>query len=83
MMSPSCVSGSRRRKIPGIYLLVFSLMFFVPLEALTVTLTEGSKLTASDGAARDEFGRNVSVSGSMAVVGSPFDDDDGDSSGSP
>ena len=82
MMSPFCFSRSGRRKIPGICLLVFSLMFFLPLEAVTVTLTGGSKLTASDGAAGDRFGISVSVSGSRAVVGAPQDDDDGSSSGS-
>ena len=82
MMSPFCFSRSGRRKIPGICLLVFSLMFFLPLEAVTVTLTGGSKLTASDGAAGDRFGSSVSVSGSRAVVGAPQDDYDGSSSGS-
>ncbi len=36
-MSPGCVSRSRRRKIPGIFLLVFSLMFFMPLSAFGAT----------------------------------------------
>ena len=34
------------------------------------------KLTASDGAAVDQFGRSVSVSGDVAVVGASGDDDD-------
>jgi FG-GAP repeat len=33
-----------------------------------------AKLTASDGAASDEFGFSVAVSGDTAVVGAPYDD---------
>ncbi len=40
------------------------------------------KLVAGDGAALDEFGRPVGVSGTMAVAGSRFDDDNGANSGS-
>jgi hypothetical protein len=41
-----------------------------------------AKLTAADGAASDQFGVSVSVSGESAVVGAVFDDDAGNSSGS-
>jgi hypothetical protein len=41
-----------------------------------------TKLTASDAAANDEFGRSVSISGDYAIVGSALDDDAGDDSGS-
>jgi hypothetical protein len=41
-----------------------------------------TKLTASDGAAFDLFGRSVSVSGDTAVVGAYLDDDGGLNSGS-
>ena len=44
--------------------------------------TMGAKLTASDGAADDQLGWAVSVSGSTALVGAPGDDDRGASSGS-
>jgi len=44
--------------------------------------TQQAKLTASDAAVEDQFGRSVSVSGDTAVVGSSFDDDGGESSGS-
>jgi hypothetical protein len=40
------------------------------------------KLTASDGAASDYFGRSVSISGDYAVVGADNDDDNGSNSGS-
>ncbi|MCH8304486.1 MAG: choice-of-anchor D domain-containing protein, partial [Candidatus Marinimicrobia bacterium] len=42
----------------------------------------GFKITASDAAAFDEFGESVSISGDYAVVGTPFDDDNGTNSGS-
>ncbi|MHC4272933.1 MAG: FG-GAP repeat protein, partial [Planctomycetota bacterium] len=41
-----------------------------------------TKLTASDGAAGDEFGFAVAVSGDVVVVGARGDDDNGDYSGS-
>jgi peptidase C10-like protein/FG-GAP repeat protein/CARDB protein/pre-peptidase/Calx-beta domain-containing protein len=40
------------------------------------------KLTASDGAAGDFFGRSVAISGDNIIIGSPYDDDNGDDSGS-
>jgi len=40
------------------------------------------KLTASDAAADDAFGRFVSISGNTALVGAPGDDDGGSESGS-
>ena len=44
--------------------------------------TETAKLTASDGAASDEFGISVAVDGDTIVVGANKDDDNGDDSGS-
>ena len=41
-----------------------------------------SKITASDGATGDHFGRSVAVGSGRIVVGAPFDDDNGSSSGS-
>ncbi|MHC4320640.1 MAG: FG-GAP repeat protein, partial [Planctomycetota bacterium] len=43
---------------------------------------EMAKLLASDGDAIDVFGRSVAVSADVAVVGAPYDDDYGASSGS-
>ncbi len=43
---------------------------------------EVKKLTASDGAAGDQFGRSVAISGDSVVVGAEGDDDNGDNSGS-
>ncbi|MHC4510547.1 MAG: LamG-like jellyroll fold domain-containing protein, partial [Planctomycetota bacterium] len=40
------------------------------------------KLLASDGAARDQFGPSVSISGDLAIVGAPGDDDKGKWTGS-
>ena len=47
-----------------------------------VSCTQTSKLTASDAAANDRLGYSVSISGTTALVASPFDDDAGSSSGS-
>jgi hypothetical protein len=44
--------------------------------------TEQQKLTADDGAAGDEFGHDVSISGDTLVVGTPEDEDNGTRSGS-
>jgi hypothetical protein len=41
-----------------------------------------AKLTASDAAAGDEFGRSVSLNGDTAVIGAPKDDDAASNSGS-
>jgi hypothetical protein len=43
---------------------------------------EEYKLLASDGASGDEFGYSVAIDGDVAVIGTPFDDDNGSSSGS-
>ena len=47
-----------------------------------IELNECNKLTASDGAASDFFGRSVSISGDYAIVGAHWDDDNGSNSGS-
>ncbi len=44
--------------------------------------SEKTKLTASDGAAHDRFGKSVSASKHTIVVGAPYDDDKGLDSGS-
>jgi hypothetical protein len=44
-----------------------------------VATTEGG---ASDGGTNDFFGTSVSISGDYAIVGAPFDDDNGNDSGS-
>lgn len=44
--------------------------------------TEIQKLLASDGVANDEFGWFVSLDENTALIGAPFDDDNGDMSGS-
>ena len=41
-----------------------------------------TKLTAYDGAAGDQFGYSVDISGDTIVVGAPYDDDNGSDSGS-
>ncbi len=61
----------------------------LPLLAVLLSLTTVAaaqvtehKLTASDGAQGDNFGRSVSLSGDRALVGAHGDDDQGDFSGS-
>ena len=46
------------------------------------TWTEETKLTASDGAREDSLGYSVAIFGDHAIVGAPYDDDFGYSSGS-
>ncbi len=46
------------------------------------TWTQQAKLLPADGAADDEFGRSVSISGDTAVIGAWGDDDNGSKSGS-
>ena len=46
------------------------------------TWLEKTKLTASDGATDDKFGRSVAILGSTALVGASGDDDNGSASGS-
>jgi hypothetical protein len=43
--------------------------------------SQQAKLTAEDGAAGDEFGGSVALSGGMALIGARRDDDNGDGSG--
>ncbi len=43
---------------------------------------QGTKLTASDSAAGDQFGRSVAISGDTKIVGANQDDDNGTDSGS-
>ncbi len=44
-------------------------------------LNESAKLLASDGSVGDTFGNAVSVSGNVAFIGTPYDDDNGSDSG--
>ncbi|MCK4872872.1 MAG: FG-GAP repeat protein [Phycisphaerales bacterium] len=48
----------------------------------TTTGQQIGKLLASDGAAFDEFGCSVAISGTIAIVGARWDDDNGGGSGS-
>ena len=50
--------------------------------AIAMTLTERAKLTPPDGAAGDQFGLSVSLSGNRALVGARLTDDNGIDSGS-
>ncbi len=52
------------------------------LVTIVHTLPDEIKLTASDLAGYDEFGYSVAISGNYAIVGVPWDDDHGSTSGS-
>lgn len=59
---------------------VLALTFSAPIWADPAPC-EVQKLLAPDGAVFDFFGQSVGVAGSVAVVGAPFDDDNGAGSG--
>ena len=48
----------------------------------TITGQQIAKLLPNDGAAGDQFGRSVAISGTIAIVGAYQDDDNGSASGS-
>jgi len=48
----------------------------------TIIWGQMAKLVASDGGANDYFGSSVAISGDFAIVGAPFNDDNGSDSGS-
>ena len=47
-----------------------------------INMTQTAKLTASDASSGDQFGKSVSISGDLIVVGASFDDDGGTNAGS-
>ncbi len=51
-------------------------LLFVAIPAWSVTPVEVAKLLTADGAAGDQFGYSVALSGDTAVIGARFDDDD-------
>jgi Ca2+-binding RTX toxin-like protein len=55
---------------------------FEKLEVIWTDMTEIAKLTASDGAAGDDFGYSVNIGQGTVVSGAHLDDDSGNSSGS-
>ena len=66
-------------------LFIFLLLFAVALAAIpkqAYAQVSEFKITASDGAIDDEFGKSVSISGDYAVVGARADGDNGSFSGS-
>ena len=63
-------------------LAALSLVVATGAQAASVNLTESMKLTASDGAAGDYFGRSVALDGTTALIGAYGDDDKGSNSGS-
>ena len=60
---------------------LFGLIALTSMTADAPAECQLQKLLAADGAANDRFGTSVAVSGNTAVIGAPFDDDLGSSSG--
>ncbi len=71
------------RELEAVLLIVsFGLLLSLPAPVRGVLVTrQVTKLTAIDAATQDEFGHAVAVSGDLAVVGAPLDDDNGGDSG--
>ena len=65
-----------------ITLLALWLCLFEASPGYALTLNEAQKLLASDGAAGDEYGISVSISGDTAVIGAFADDDNANGAGS-
>ena len=57
-------------------------LFILPANSAHADWPEWDKLLAADGAANDQFGNSVSISGDYAIVGADSDDDKGFASGS-
>ena len=77
---PHCRENCPRRikKILG----PFAQMTLILAVASSVNAAELQKLTASDGAAHDSFGRSVAIAGETVLIGALADDDNGLTSGS-
>ena len=59
-----------------------SILLVLPAVASSEVSEVVAKLGASDPAEKDYFGRSVSISGDLIVVGAYYDDDGGSESGS-
>ena len=57
-------------------------LFILPAASSYAGWSESDKLLAADGAAYDQFGMSVSISGDYAIIGAHYDDDNGTNSGS-
>jgi FG-GAP repeat len=62
--------------------IALGILFSTASIAVTPTANKVAELLASDGTTLDQFGFSVAVEGDTAVIGSRFDDDNGDDSGS-
>jgi len=72
---------------PGLLIFSIVVFVFVAVHASSTTAPDGlpisrvAKILASDGNAGDEFGFSVAISGDLAIIGSPKDDDTATDSG--
>ena len=74
--------NTRTLTIVGLAVLLLGLLVASNSSAAIAAISEDAKLTASDGAAGDQFGFSSSTSRDIILVGAPRDGDDGDKSGS-
>ena len=82
-MTKRLYSGIMLNPYPRMFTRVaIALSLFVVLPAMGQVINEDFKLLPSDGAASDWFGISVAISGTTAVVGAVYDDDNGTYSGS-
>ncbi|KPK72508.1 MAG: hypothetical protein AMJ79_15680 [Phycisphaerae bacterium SM23_30] len=61
---------------------VYVFEYLIPQGSAEPNWIQTAKLTASDGNIYDNFGSSIALDGETLIIGSPYDDDHGDSSGS-
>lgn len=61
---------------------LFLTVLMIMCVGLSANWVDEQKVTASDGAESDLFGRSISINGNYAIIGANYDDDNGDDSGS-
>jgi hypothetical protein len=72
----------RRKKMKRRLLVLSFLSLFLALSLVSAVHAAEVKLTANDSALGDCFGRSVAIAGEYALIGAPFNDDNGTNSGS-
>ena len=74
--------NEKRSKRIFFFFIITSIAFCIPNCLKGQDWDEIIKLTASDAAASDQFGRSVSIFGNIAIIGADRNDDAGGQSGS-
>ncbi|MHC4658647.1 MAG: FG-GAP repeat protein [Planctomycetota bacterium] len=76
------VNGKCQKSKKWLWMMAIIVCLAIVVGVAQADWLEKQKLTASDAAADDGFGRSVSISGDYAIVAADGDDDDGRNSGS-